>query len=79
MTSPVTPRTTEVADLQHKIDEADNDIVLINKRLDEAQGMFLGQSYLCTCLQYKHDAENCVIRCTYLQMVLRQSRSFELS
>ena len=45
MTSPVTARTTEVADLQHKIDEADNDIVLINRLLDEAQGMFLGQPY----------------------------------
>ena len=45
MSSPVTARTTEVADLQHKIDEADNDIMLINRRLDEAQGMFLGQPY----------------------------------
>ena len=45
MTSPVTARTTEVADLQHKIDEADNDIALINRRLDKAQGMFLGQPY----------------------------------
>ena len=48
MTSPETVRTIEVAELQHKIDEADNDIALINKRLDEAQGMFLGQSiYVC--------------------------------
>ena len=45
MTSPATAQTTEVADLQHKIDEADNDIALINMRLDEAQGMFLGQPY----------------------------------
>ena len=45
MTSSVTARTIEVADLQHKIDEADNHIALINRRLDEVQGMFLGQSY----------------------------------
>ena len=45
MTSPVTARTIEVAKLQHKIDEADNDIALINRRLDNTQGMFLGQPY----------------------------------
>ena len=44
MTSPVTARTTEVADLQHKIDEADNDIALINRRLDDVQRMYSGQS-----------------------------------
>ena len=44
MTSPVTTQSTEVADLQHNIDEAENDIALINRRLDEVQGMFLGQS-----------------------------------
>ena len=48
MTSPETIRTIEVAKLQHKIDEADNDIALINRRLDNTQGMFLGQSvYVC--------------------------------
>ena len=45
MTSSETVRTIEVAELQHKIDEAENDIALINGRLDEAQGMFLGQPY----------------------------------
>ena len=44
MTSPEIVRTIEIADLQHKIDEADNDIALNNRRLDEVQGMFLGQS-----------------------------------
>ena len=72
MTSPITARTTEVADLQNKIDEADKDIALINRRLDEAQGMFFGEAILCMCLQYKHDSENCAIRCPYLQMVLAQ-------
>ena len=45
MTSPVTARTIEVAYLQHGIDKADNDIALINRRLDEVQGMILGQLY----------------------------------
>ena len=45
MTSPETARTVEVADLQHKIDEADNDIALIYRRLDKAQSMFLGHPY----------------------------------
>ena len=40
MTSPETVRTIEIADLQQKIDEADTDIALINRRLDKAQGMF---------------------------------------
>ena len=33
-------RTTEVADLERKLESADEDITLINMRLDEAQGMF---------------------------------------
>ena len=33
---------TEVAGLKQKLDVADDDIMLINKRLDEAQGMFWG-------------------------------------
>ena len=39
-----TDQATEVADLKQKLDVADDDITLINRRLDEAQGMFLGQS-----------------------------------
>ena len=35
-----TARATEVADLKQKLDVVDDDITLINKRLDEAQGMF---------------------------------------
>ena len=38
-----TARTTEV-ELQRKIDVAGDDIVLINRRLDESQGMYSGQS-----------------------------------
>ena len=34
-----TAHATEVAGLEHKLDVADNDITLINRRLDEAQGM----------------------------------------
>ena len=37
-------RTTEVADLERKLDVASEDITLIHKRLDESQGMYLGQS-----------------------------------
>ena len=40
----MTAQTTEVADLQRKLDVADDDITLINRRLEEAQGMFVGQS-----------------------------------
>ena len=39
-----TTRTTEVAELQRKLDVADDDITLINRQLDEAQGIFLWQS-----------------------------------
>ena len=44
MTSLKTVRTAEIADLQHKIDEADTDIALINRHLDETQGMYSEQS-----------------------------------
>ena len=40
----MTARTTEVAELQWKLDVADDDITLVNKRLDEAQGMSFGRS-----------------------------------
>ena len=33
-------RTGEFAELKRQLDVADADIVLVNKRLDEAQGMF---------------------------------------
>ena len=36
----VASRTDESAELKQKLDVADADIALVNKRLDEAQGMF---------------------------------------
>ena len=33
-------RTDEFAELKRQLDAADADIVLVNKRLDEAQGMY---------------------------------------
>ena len=40
-----TAHATEVAGLKEKLDVADDDITLINRRLDEAQGMcFFGLS-----------------------------------
>ena len=35
-----TAQATKVADLKQKLELADDDITLINRRLDEAQGMF---------------------------------------
>ena len=35
-----TDDATKVAGLEQKLDDANNDIMLINRRLDEAQGMF---------------------------------------
>ena len=40
----MTAQTTEVAELHRKLDVASEDITLIHKRLDESQGMYLGQS-----------------------------------
>ena len=36
---PVSSRTAEFAELKRQLDVADADIVLVNKRLDEAQDM----------------------------------------
>ena len=36
-------RTGEFAELKRQLDAADADIVLVNKRLDEAQGMYFLQ------------------------------------
>ena len=41
---PETARTTEVVELQWNLDVADDDITLINRRLDEVQGMSQGPS-----------------------------------
>ena len=37
-----TTHTAEVADLKQKLELANEDITLVNRRLDEAQGMFWG-------------------------------------
>ena len=36
---PVASRTGEFAELKRQLDVADADIMLVNKRVDEAQGM----------------------------------------
>ena len=41
-----TAQATEVADLKQKLELVDEDITLINKRLDEAQGMFWGSQLM---------------------------------
>ena len=38
MEAPVASRTSEFAHLERKLDAADADIELVNKRLDEARG-----------------------------------------
>ena len=37
---PVDDRTPEFTELRRQLDVADADIALVNKRLDEAQGMY---------------------------------------
>ena len=41
-----TAHATEIAGLKQKLDVADDDITLINRRLDEAQGISLGSQYM---------------------------------
>ena len=41
-----TAQALEVADLKQKLELADEDITLINRRLDEAQGMFWGNQLM---------------------------------
>ena len=46
-------RTDESAELKRQLDVADADIALVNKRLDEAQGMFQRHQVIrarCLCL-----------------------------
>ena len=38
---PVADRTADFAELKRQLDVADADIALVNKRLDEAQGMYV--------------------------------------
>ena len=40
---PVDGRTGEFAEVMRQLDAVDADIVLVNKRLDEAQGMYFLQ------------------------------------
>ena len=37
---PAADRTADFAELKRQLDAADADIVLVNKRLDQAQGMY---------------------------------------
>ena len=41
--SMATTHAAEVAGLKQELESADEDITLINRRLDEAQGMFWGR------------------------------------
>ena len=41
-----TARATEVADLKRKLDVVDDDITLIDRWLDEAQGMSWGSQFM---------------------------------
>ena len=55
-------RTDESAELKRQLDVADADIALVNKRLDEAQGMFQrhlirGVWYACL-IRYVLDADS---------------------
>ena len=43
---PVASRTDRVAELKWQLDVADADIALVNKRLDESQGMWLLRGHL---------------------------------
>ena len=54
--SPVASRTDGVAELKRQLDVADADILLVNKRLDESQGMWLLRGHLVreqTLIPYK--------------------------
>ena len=47
---PATTRNTEGAELQRKLDIAEDDIALINRSLDDSQGIYFEYSiYQCVC------------------------------
>ena len=47
---PADTRNTEVAELQRKLDIAEDDIALINRRLDDSQGIYFEHSlHQCAC------------------------------
>ena len=48
---PAATRNTEVAELQRKLDIAEDDIALINRRLDDSQGIYVEHSlHQCACI-----------------------------
>ena len=51
--APVASRTNRFAKLKRQLDAADADIVLVNKHLDEAQGMY---SPVVNRFEEEHDA-----------------------
>ena len=53
---PVASRTGEFAELKRQLDAADADVMLVNKRLDEAQGMY---SPMINTYSEEHDASIC--------------------
>ena len=47
---PATARNSEVTELQRKLDIAEDDIALINRRLDDSQGIYCNHSlHQCAC------------------------------
>ena len=64
-------RTDRVAELKQQLDIADVDITLVNKRLDESQGMWLFREHLVREL----DAHALQHAC-FIQMVLLLWRTF---
>ena len=55
-------RTDEFAELKRQLDVADSDIALVNKRLDESQGMYLGPSLYACAYNISVILESCVLR-----------------
>ena len=54
-----TAQSTEVADLKQKLELADEDITLLNRRLDEAQGMSLRHSVYASIMM---TLRNCILK-----------------
>jgi hypothetical protein len=55
-----TAQATEVARLKQKHEVAEEDLTLINRRLDEAQGMLLGAVSIC-----KYDNTSMTLKIVY--------------
>jgi hypothetical protein len=56
----MTAQATEVARLKQKLEVAEDDLTLINKRLDEAQGMLFGAVSIC-----KYDNMSMTLKIVY--------------